>query len=196
VKTPAIYALSGLLVSAAANATGVMPVFDLDFTRSANDTLKKIGITDACIIKATTPITFTYCRAGSSTLWKYQALDLDQLALNPGDASQAGKAYLPISVMEVDSAACLDEDELAPAVNTSPHWLVLGLIALFVGFGLRNIYRVFSHRRNNPEGFSQPDRPGMGQSLPQFDAMARTKALAAFSLAAVVAIAWFGYAGF
>jgi hypothetical protein len=196
VKIPAICALVGLLVSAAANATGVMPVFDLDFTRSANDTLKKIGITDACIIKATNPITFTYCRAGSSTLWKYQALDLDQLALNPSDASQPGKAYLPISVMEVDSAACLDEDELAPAPDTTPQWLVLGLIALFLGFGLRNIYRVVLHRRNNTEGYSQPDRPGIGQSLPQFDAMARTKALAAFSLAAVVAIAWFGYTGY
>ncbi len=48
--------------------------------RSATETLKKRGINDACIIAASYPKTFTYCREGSSTLWKYLALDLEQQA--------------------------------------------------------------------------------------------------------------------
>ena len=80
-----ICAMGSLLVSFAACANGIVPVLDLDFTRSATETLKKIGINDACVIRASNPVSFTYCREGSSTLWKYQDLDLTQLAAINGD---------------------------------------------------------------------------------------------------------------
>lgn len=190
-RTPALFPMLGLLVCAQACATGVMPVFDLDFTRSANETLKKIGIHDACIIKASNPITFTYCREGSSTLWKYQALDLDQLATAQSSAVQPP---MPISILEVDSAACVAEDEPSSAANTAAHWLAIGLIALSLLFGMRHTYRAVWLRRREPGEYAQPGQPGMDQSLPRYDAMASTKALAAFSLAAGVAIFYFSYA--
>lgn len=79
--------MAGLLVSVAVSANGVIPVLELDFTRSATETLKKIGISDACVIGASSPVAFTFCREGSSTLWKYQALDLEQMAAMQDESS-------------------------------------------------------------------------------------------------------------
>ncbi|WP_256352560.1 hypothetical protein [Pseudomonas sp. PDM31] len=195
-KNPAICTIGGLLLSMEAFATGIMPVFDMDFTRSATETLKKIGIHDACIIKAANPTAFTYCREGSTTLWQYQALDLEQLDKVHGDAPQSSKAYLPISVKEVDSVACLDEHETSSAVQVMSHWFALVVFILSLLVGVHQTLRVIQHRRNNPTGFSPPHLHGTSPSLPGFDTLATTKALAAFTLAVTVAIVYFSYTGF
>ncbi len=108
-----------VLFSAMVSANGVIPVIDLDFTRSADQTLKKLNINDACIIAAATPMTFTYCREGSLTLWKYQALDMEQQPIIHTGAQQSPMALGRISVVEVESAACLHEyqSDLKPVVT-------------------------------------------------------------------------------
>ncbi|MGZ7456873.1 hypothetical protein ACXPVS_08670 [Pseudomonas sp. Ma2-10] len=140
-KISTICVAGSLLVSVAVSATGVIPAFDLDFTRSATDTLKKRGINDACIIAASTPKTFTYCREGSPTLWKYQALDLEQQAAILNDEKRHLTDYGQITVAEADSAAC-EEDNPAPLVKpVITRGLALGLITLFLLIGCRYTYR-------------------------------------------------------
>ena len=116
-KTPILCAMASLLVSVAASANCVIPVLELDFTRSATQTLKTIGINDACIIGASNPVSFTYCREGSTTLWKYQALDLEQMAQMPSDTKQPSTIYQPITVLEFNSAICEHENSLAATKN-------------------------------------------------------------------------------
>ncbi|MGF6110357.1 MULTISPECIES: hypothetical protein [Pseudomonas] len=100
------FAMSSLLFSLAASATGIIPVFDLDFTRTATTTLQKLGINDACIISASNPDAFTYCREGSSTLWKYQVLDLEQQAAMQMGEMRPSTGYHRITVVQLNSTAC------------------------------------------------------------------------------------------
>lgn len=183
--------LGNLFVSAGAFANGVIPVLELDFTRSATETLKKSGIHDACIIVAANPSGFTYCREGSATLWQYQALDLEQQASYLKGSALASINNGRISIAEIDSAAC--EDEL-PKPRIDPVFLnasSLGLIALFILLGLRYTYRA------TLEGlFERPLDSGM--HLPRSSGALRTnrsttKALGAFALAAGMAFFYFGY---
>lgn len=140
-KISTICVAGNLLVSAAASATGTIPVLDLDFTRSAAETLKKRGINDACIIAASNPKTFTYCREGSSTLWKYQALDLEQQAAILNREKRHLTDYGQITVAQVDSPAC-QQDNPVPLVKPAiTRGLVFGLITLFMLIGLRYTYR-------------------------------------------------------
>ncbi|WP_177338855.1 hypothetical protein [Pseudomonas sp. Root329] len=140
-KTSTICVAGSLLVSVAASATGMIPVIDLDFTRSAAETLKKRGINDACIVAASNPKTFTYCREGSPTLWKYQALDLEQQAVILNDEKLLLTDNGQITVAEADSAAC-QQDNPAPLVKPAiTRGLALGLITLFLLIGLRYTYR-------------------------------------------------------
>jgi hypothetical protein len=119
----------------------MIPVIDLDFTRSAAETLKKRGINDACIVAASNPKTFTYCREGSPTLWKYQALDLEQQAVILNDEKLLLTDNGQITVAEADSAAC-QQDNPAPLVKPAiTRGLALGLITLFLLIGLRYTYR-------------------------------------------------------
>lgn len=190
-------ALASLLVSVAVSANGVIPVLELDYTRSAMETLKKIGIQDACIVGATNPVAFTYCREGSSTLWKYQALDLEQMAAMQSDVKRPSMIYQPVSVVEFDSPACEDETGMAAAEKpTAIRWLILGLMAFSLLIGLRYSYRAIQQRRDDPATYSPPAPPARAQSLPSFQATAGTKALAAFGLAAAVAFVYFNYSGF
>lgn len=188
-KLSTFCALASLLFSVAASATGVMPVFDVDFTRSANETLKKMGINDGCVIGASNPVTFTYCREGSSTLWQYQTLDLDQLAAIQSDNKLPANAYQRISVMEVDSAAC--RQEVYESVIDSPfaRWLTLGLVALSLLLGLRYTYRAIAHRHQNFTTFSDSGLQQLSESLPWLNPT--TKALASFGMAAAVAVIYF-----
>ncbi|MGF6514223.1 hypothetical protein ABH912_001689 [Pseudomonas sp. BT76 TE3572] len=130
-----------LLVSVAASATGVIPVLDLDFTRSAAETLKKRGIEDACIIAASNPKTFTYCREGSPTLWKYQALDLEQQATILNREKRHLTDYGQITVVEDDSAACQQDNPVPLIKPAMTRGLGLGLITLLLLMGLRYTYR-------------------------------------------------------
>jgi hypothetical protein len=140
-KISTICVAGSLLVSVAATATGMIPVIDLDFTRSAAETLKKRGINDACIVAASNPKTFTYCREGSPTLWKYQALDLEQQAVILNDEKLLLTDNGQITVAEADSAAC-QQDNPAPLVKPAiTRGLALGLITLFLLIGLRYTYR-------------------------------------------------------
>ncbi|NUU38106.1 hypothetical protein [Pseudomonas sp. C2B4] len=183
--------LGGLLVSAGASANGVIPVLELDFTRSATETLKKHGISDACIISAATPSAFTYCREGSATLWKYQTLDMDPQASPLQGTRPASMAGGRISVAEVDSPACA-EDTPRPLVNpVITRAVALGLIILFVFIGLRYTYRA------TKDGlYARPLVSGthMHRSAGSMHTSRHTtKALTAFAIAAGVAFFYFGY---
>ncbi|WP_053160953.1 hypothetical protein [Pseudomonas sp. P1.8] len=188
-NTSAFCALAILLVSSAASATGVMPVFDLDFTRSADETLKKMGINDACIIGAKNPVSFTYCREGSSTLWKYQALDLEQLASIQNDAKRYSSTYQPISVIEIDSAACEDEMVTPAQKPTSTRWFALGLIALSLLISLQYSYKSIRHHRRKPSQASSSYSPQITEFVPL--PHLTVKALASFGIAVTVAIIYF-----
>jgi hypothetical protein len=185
--------MASLLVSFAVSANGVIPVLELDFTRSATETLKKAGINDACIIGASNPVAFTYCREGSKTLWKYQALDLDQMAAMHSDATKPSTVYQPISVLEFDSPACEHEDSLAASGKPATvRWLILGLLAVSLLIGLRYSYRAMLQRREDDSTY--PPLPEQASS--EFQPSAQTKALAAFGLAVAVAVVYFNYTGF
>ena len=191
-KLSTLCAMAGLLVSVAVSANGVIPVLELDFTRSATETLKKIGISDACVIGASSPVAFTFCREGSSTLWKYQALDLEQMAALQ-DAKQSPAAYQPVSVVEFGSPACEHEGSLAASEKRATiRRLILGLIAMSLLIGLRYSYRAMRQRRQSPTAYSQP----LEQASSEFQASAQAKALAAFGLAVAVAVVYFNYTGF
>ncbi len=140
-KISTICVAGSLLVSVAASATGIIPVLDLDFTRSAAETLKKRGINDACIIAASNPKTFTYCREGSPTLWKYQTLDLEQQSAILNGEKRHLTDYGQITVAEADSAAC-QQDNPVPLVKAAiTRGLAFGLITLFMLIALRHTYR-------------------------------------------------------
>ena len=191
-KLSTLCAMAGLLVSVAVSANGVIPVLELDFTRSATETLKKIGISDACVIGASSPVAFTFCREGSSTLWKYQALDLEQMAALQ-DAKQSPAAYQPVSVVEFGSPACEHEGSLAASEKRATiRRLILGLIAMSLLIGLRYSYRAMRQRRQDPTAYAHP----LEQASSEFQASAQAKALAAFGLAVAVAVVYFNYTGF
>ena len=183
--------LSGLLVSVAVSATGVTSVFDLDFTRSAMETLKKLDIDDALIVSVSSPSAFTFCRKGSSTLWKYQVLDLEQLAAIQIGQKRTSTDYQRITVAQLNSVAC-ELDHLAalgkPAIRRG---FALGLITLFLLIGLGYTYQVIKHCYCAQSGFSKPGMQRFNESrLPQNSTVL---ALAAWGIAAVTAFFYFGF---
>jgi hypothetical protein len=172
-----------LLVSTAVSATGIIPVLDLDFTRPAVETLKKIGINGACIIAASNPAAFTYCREGSSTLWKYQALDLEQQASILKGEQRPSTDFGRITVVEVDSAACL-EDTPAPLIKPAiTRGLALGVILLFLLIGFRYTYRAIMPLRDDHAVLSDASLQRLTGYLP-------AKALGAFGIAAAVTLVY------
>jgi hypothetical protein len=182
-KISALCATGSLLVSTAVSATGIIPVLDLDFTRPAVETLKKIGINDACIIAASNPAAFTYCREGSSTLWKYQALDLEQQASILKGEQRPATDFGRITVVEVDSAACL-EDTPAPLIKPAiTRGLALGVILLFLLIGFRYTYRAIMPLRDDHKVLSDASLQRLTGYLP-------AKALGAFGIAAAVALVY------
>jgi hypothetical protein len=192
-KKSIICFLGSLLISVTVCATGIIPVIDLDFTRSATETLKKLGINDACIIAASNPTAFTYCREGSSTLWQYQAFDLEQLRAIQGVKKLPSADDKRISVVEVNSVAC-QQDNFEPLVKpATTHWPAIGLIALLLLIGVRYTYRAIKHRHYHRTGFSDTRFQRLTESVPLHTST--TKALLAFVIAAVVAFVYFGYLG-
>ncbi|MGH8386368.1 MAG: hypothetical protein ACRESJ_12855 [Pseudomonas sp.] len=190
-NTSTLCLLGGLLVSTGVVANGVIPVLELDFTRSATETLKKSGINDACIIVASNPSGFTYCREGSATLWRYQALDLEQdssyLKGYPLVTTNEGR----ISIAEVDSPACkaeVPEPRIDPAILRAS---VLGLIVLLIFLGLRYTYRATMDGFFDRTVYSSTHVQRSAGSLRVFHST--TKALGAFILAGGVAFVYFGY---
>jgi hypothetical protein len=182
-KISALCATGSLLVSTAVSATGIIPVLDLDFTRPAVETLKKIGINDACIIAASNPAAFTYCREGSSTLWKYQALDLEQQASILKGEQRPATDFGRITVVEVDSAACL-EDTPAPLIKPAiTRGLALGVILLFLLIGFRYTYRAIMPLRDDHKVLSDASLQRLTGYLP-------AKALGAFGIAAAVTLVY------
>jgi hypothetical protein len=182
-KISALCATGSLLVSTAVSATGIIPVLDLDFTRPAVETLQKIGINDACIIAASNPAAFTYCREGSSTLWKYQALDLEQQASILKGQQRPSTDFGRITVVEVDSAACL-EDTPAPLIKPAiTRGLALGVILLFLLIGFRYTYRAIMPLRDDHAVLSDASLQRLTGYLP-------AKALGAFGIAAAVTLVY------
>ncbi|MGL6243561.1 hypothetical protein [Pseudomonas sp.] len=182
-KISTLCATGSLLVSTAASANGVIPVLDLDFTRSAAETLKKLGIEDACIVAASHPAAFTYCREGSSTLWKYQALDLEQQAAILKGEKQPSTDYGRITVVEVDSTAC-EEENPAPLVKPAiTRGLALSLIVLCLLIGLRYTRRAILRQRHDYAVFSDLPMQRLTGLLP-------AKALVAFAVAAAVTVVY------
>lgn len=187
----AICLLSSLLVAVAASATGVTSVFDLGFTRSATETLKKLDINDAFNIAVSSPAVFTFCRKGSSTLWKYQALDLEQQAAIQVGQKRSLTDYQRITVAQVDSVAC-KQDHLAPLVRPAiRRELVLGLITLFLLVGLLYTYRAIMHGRYDQGGFSKPGLQRLRDS--RFAYNSTVMALAAWGIAVATAFVYFGF---
>jgi hypothetical protein len=184
--------LGSLLVSAGACANGVIPVLELDFTRSATETLKKHGIHDACIIAASTPGAFTYCREGSAELWKYQALDLNQQAPSPSGSQSSSMNDARITLIDANSKACETEAVEPPLLHPAiTRGLAVGLIVLFMALGLRYTYRA------TMDGFfsrtlytGSPVHRTVGS---MHTSRYTTKALGAFAIAAAVAFVYFGY---
>lgn len=168
-------------------------MIDLDFTRSAAETLKKRGINDACIIAASNPKAFTYCREGSSTLWKYQALDLEQQAAILNGEKLHLTDYGQITVAEVDSAACQQDNPMPFVKPAITRGLALGLITLFLLIGFRYTYRAIMRRHYEHAAFSDPGLQRLTESLPSHNSTA--KAFGAFGIAASVALVYFGYIG-
>ncbi len=74
-----------LFASNNAGATG-MP----DFSKWAYKTLNDNGITDAKVVETHYPFSFTYCRQGNLTLWRYEEMSTAQL-----EALQQGKTVQP-----------------------------------------------------------------------------------------------------
>jgi hypothetical protein len=182
-KISTFCATGSLLVSAAAFANGIVPVLDLDFTRPATETLKKLGINDACIITAPNPITFTYCREGSSTLWKYQTLDLEQQAAILKGEKMPSADYGRITVVEADSAACQQDKTPPLAKPVMSRTVALGLIILFLLIGFRYTYRAMMRERYAFALSAHSPMQRLNESFP-------IKALAAFGLAAGVALVY------
>lgn len=167
----------------AASATGVVPVLDLDFTRPATETLKKLGINDACIITAPNPITFTYCREASSTLWKYQALDLEQQGSILKGEKMPSADYGRITVVEADSAACQQDKTPPLAKPAMPRGVALGVIVLFLLIGLRYTFRAIKREQHAPAIYANSPLQRLSETLP-------FKALAAFGLATSVTLVY------
>lgn len=184
-KASTLFVAGSVLFPMAASATGVIPVFDLDFTRAADQTLKKLNINDGCIVAAPDPVTFTYCREGSKTLWKYQVLDLQQQAAIRTVTPQPQMGYGQISVLELDSAACDHETqpEAKPAIT---YMAVLSLVALFLLIGLRYTYKVIRQFHSKRSTSSIPPWQPATEHEPEHHAL--TKALGAFVVAAVMMV--------
>jgi hypothetical protein len=187
----AICLLSSLLVAVAASASGITSVFDLGFTRSATETLKKLDINDAFIIAVSSPAAFTFCRSGSSTLWKYQVLDLEQQAAIQMGQKRSSSDYQLITVAQVNSIAC-EQDHLAPWVKPPVRrGLVLGLITLFLLVGLRYTYRAIMDCRYDQTGFSKPGLQRLSESRLPYNST--VMALAAWGIAVATAFVYFGF---
>ena len=187
----AICLLSSLLVSVVASATGVTSVLDLGFTRSATQTLKKLDINDAFIVDVSSPAAFTFCRQGSSTLWKYQTLDLEQQAAIQVGQIRSLTGYQRITVAQVDSVAC-KQDLLVPLVRPAiRRELVLGLITLFLLVGLLYTYRAIMHGRYDQGDFSKPGLQRLRDS--RFAYNSTVMALAAWGIAVATAFVYFGF---
>lgn len=192
-KTSTIGVVGSLLVSGAVSATGIAPVLDLDFTRTAMETLKKRGIEDACIIAAQNAGTFTYCREGSSTLWQYQTLDLVQQARLLNEGTPASKDHGQITVAQVDSAACDIEHPTPVAGPTTFAALLLSLASLFLLIGFRYTYLAVMRGRYQPVAYSDPRLPRLINPLSAHPST--IKALGAFGIAATLALVYCGYLG-
>lgn len=193
-KTSTIGVVGSLLVSGAVAATGIAPVLDLDFSRTAIETLKKRGIEDACIVAAQNPGTFTYCREGSSTLWQYQTLDLVQQAKLLNEGARVATDHGQITVAQVDSAACDIEHQAPVAELTTFAALVLSLASLFLLIGFRYTYLAIMREHYQPVAYPDPRLQRMTNPLSAHPST--IKALGAFGIAAALALVYCGYLGF
>ncbi|MGV8918547.1 MAG: hypothetical protein ACOH2R_12225 [Pseudomonas sp.] len=193
-KISVICIVGSLLVSVGASATGIVPVFDLDFTRSATEALKKRGIGDGCIISAATPEAFTFCREGSTTLWKYQAVDGGQRVTIQEGETLPSMDHGQITLVEIDSLACKQEARAPIYKSAIPRPLPLGLIVLFLLVGLRYTFQAIMHLsycREAVSGFflQRVEEPTTSHNY-------LSKALGAFGIAAALAFVYFRYFGF
>jgi hypothetical protein len=189
-----IFLVGSLLVSAGVCANGNIPVLELDFTRSATETLKKHGINDACIIAAGNPTAFTYCREGSATLWKYQALDLDRQVVPFLGTKLASMVDGQISIAEVESIVC-EQETLPPLVDPAvTRGLALSLIVLFLCLAVR-----YTYQASKDGDFDRAMLAGPHQQRLNGSAKTRystERALGAFVIAAGIAFVYFGYTAF
>ena len=186
-KASTICVAGSFLFSVAANAAGNIPVFELDFTRSADQTLKKLNITDAFIVAAPDPITFTYCREGSTTLWKYQVANPAPPGAIHVGARQPQMETGQISILEIVSEACLDdmEPDVRPVMTCR---VILGLAVLFLLIGLQYTYQVIRQHYDRRAALSDPLWLPPTHPVPAHHAMA--KALGALSFTVLLAIAY------
>jgi len=192
-KISIISVIVSLLLSGAASASAIQPI-DVTFAHAAAQTLKRLGDDEARIVSSS-PTGFTFCRDSSSSLWKYEYSDLEQVAyLQRGEnpPQTGGKRSSP-TVIETNSAACNGSADVPfePVVKPgTSRWLALGLIVGLLLVGFRFTYRAFKHRYYDRTTFSNPRFAKMVESMPPHYSTA--KALAAFGAAAVAAWIYFG----
>lgn len=95
-----------MLVSTAAGAADLGPGVP-DFSKWGQKTLKDHGIADGHVVETKYPESFTYCRTGNATLWRYDVMRKDQL-----QALAQGKIAPPVTdeerrvVVDRNSSAC------------------------------------------------------------------------------------------
>lgn len=103
-KALRICVIATMFASGLANATG-LPT-KIDFSAWSLGVLKQDGITDARIIESS-PLSFTYCRKDSATLWRYNVLSAKQLeALKRGENAEPEPSAQKSEEVERDSKAC------------------------------------------------------------------------------------------
>lgn len=96
--------MATMFASGLAAATGLPTKFD--FSEWSLSVLKQDGITDARIVEWT-PLSFTYCRKDSETLWRYNLLSAKQLeALKLGENAVPEPSSQKTLEVERDSKAC------------------------------------------------------------------------------------------
>lgn len=107
-KALRICVIATLFASGLANATGLPAKIDFSayFTAWSLGVLKQDGITDARIVESS-PLSFTYCRKDSATLWRYNVLSAKQLdALKRGENAEPEPLAQKSEEIERDSKAC------------------------------------------------------------------------------------------
>lgn len=101
-RQPAL--ISAILFSLAPTTASAEPP---DFSKWANNELKKNGFIDATLVETGYPKNFTFCQKGSTTLWRYDVMSPLHL-----QAVAEGKVIKPLTkqdrtiAVEDNSPAC------------------------------------------------------------------------------------------
>jgi len=77
-----------------------------DYSKWANNELKKNGFTDATLVETGYPKSFTFCQKGSTTLWRYDVMSPIHL-----EALAEGQTIKPLT--KQDRTVAVEENSVA-----------------------------------------------------------------------------------